>query len=147
MSNPTSNEKVQDSCSSKTAQSGCCTPAEGNGPSCCAPGGSSCGKGKALMALLIIIAAIAVGFNSWVNGAASRTGAAPQAPACSEPCDTAPGQPGKAQPASSPTQCGVTPCPSSGVQGTATQAAAPNSSSCCPAQSPGGPAPGTQPRK
>lgn len=130
MSTPTSDEEVQGSCSSKTMQSGCCPPAGGNGPSCCAPGGSSWGKGKALIALLIIIAAIAVGVNSWVKGAASRTETVTQAPFCSSPCSTASGQPGKAQPGSCPTQ----------------SAAASTSSACCPAQSQGGAAPGTQPR-
>jgi len=130
MSNPTSSEEGQGSCSSKTTQSGCCPPAGGNGSSCCAPGGSSWGKGKALIALLIIIAAIAVGVNSWVKRAVSRTEAVPQAPNRSSPCGAASGQPGKAQPGSCPSQ----------------SAAASTSSACCPAQPQSDAASGPQPR-
>jgi hypothetical protein len=130
MSTPTSSEEGQGNCSSKTTQSGCCPTADGNGPLCCAPGGSSWGKGKALIALLIIIAAIAVGVNSWVKGSVSRTEAEPQATNCSSPCGAASGQPGKTQPGSCPSQ----------------SAATSTSSSCCPAQPQSDTASGAQPR-
>ncbi len=129
MSNLAPHEEGQGTCPSKTTQSGCCPPAVDRGSSCCAPGGSSWGKGKALVALIIIIAAIAVGVNSWVKGSATRTEAAAPAPICSTPCGAASGQPGKAQPGSCPTE----------------SAAASTSSPCCPAQSQEGTAPGPQP--
>ncbi len=130
MSNPTYNGEGQSSCSSKTTQSGCCPPASGNGSSCCVPEGSSWGKGKALIALIIIIAAIAVGANSLVKGAATRTEAVPQTPTCSAPCGTASGQTAVTQPGSCPTQGGTTS----------------QSAPCCSVPPQSGAAPGPQPR-
>lgn len=130
MNNLISNEEGQGSSPSKTTQSGCCPPATGNGSSCCASEGRSWGKGKALIALIIIIAAIAVGAHSWVKGSSTRTEAVTQAPTCSSPCGTAAGESAAPQSGSCPTQSG----------------GASTSSSCCPAQSQSGTAPGLQQR-
>jgi glutaredoxin len=90
------------------SQPSCCQPAVGNGSSCCDPRGSSWGKGKALISLIIIIAAIGVGANSLLRGAATRTEAVNPASNCSPQCAAASGQSAVSKPGSCPAQCGAT---------------------------------------
>lgn len=122
MNNVTSNEEGQGGCSFKTTQSSCCQPAGGNGSSCCAPRGSFWGKGKTLIALIIIIAAIGVGAHSLVKEAATRTEAINPSANCSPQCSVSSIQPEAAKPGSCPTQSGA--------------ATASPPSSCCPAERP-----------
>jgi len=144
MNNVASDEEGQGGCSPKTIQPSCCQPAGGNRSSCCAPEGSSWRKGKTLIALIIIIAAIGVGAHSLVKGAATRTELANPASSCSPQCGVAPGQSEK--PGCCPSQSSVAACPTAGGKETSTQATPAPPSPCCPGQSPSGAAPGQQQR-
>jgi len=54
-------------CATEGAAPGCCQPAAGNLSSCCYPAEDSWKKGKALVSVIIIIAAIGVGAYSFVR--------------------------------------------------------------------------------
>lgn len=118
MSDVPSDDQEINSCSSSGAATTCCQPSDEKVSSCCNPKGGSWGKGKALLAALIILAAIGVGAVSFMRGNAAQSVAAAPASSCSTPC-------------------GATSCTNSGMKGTAA-AKAPKPASSCPAQSPCG---------
>ena len=51
----------------------CCQPAAGNASSCCTPGEASWKKGKTLVSVIIIMAAIGVGANSFLSGNSAQS--------------------------------------------------------------------------
>jgi hypothetical protein len=73
MSEVTSNEKGNNCCSAGDSGSACCQPAAGNASSCCAPEVGSWKKWKTLVSVIIIIAAIGVGANSFLNGNSAQS--------------------------------------------------------------------------
>ncbi len=73
MNDLNSDEKGKSCCPSEEAASTCCQPAAGNLSSCCAPGGASWKKGKTLVSVIIITAAIGVGANSFLNGNSAQS--------------------------------------------------------------------------
>lgn len=97
----------------------CCQPADGQESRCCGP--KSWGKCKALIAVLIILAAIAVGAHSFMRGNAAQSGAAAPASSgspscgasCTNPSATSP-QAEAANPGSGPAQSPC--CPGKAVQ-------------------------------
>ena len=125
MKNLDTNGASAGGCSSEIAPSACCRPDEKS--ACCNPQGAYWRKGKTLLAAIIIAAAIGVGAVSFMKGNPAQSVASPVASSAAQ-CETAAS------------------CPSSGVKGTSTQPAAPNSTSCCPAQSQCGAAPDLQQR-
>ena len=133
-------------CSPKTTQRSCCQPAGGNGSLCCPPKGSFWGKGKALIALIIILAAIGVGVHSLVKGAATRTEVANPTPVCSPQGSAGSGQSGASKPGFCPTQSAGASCTNSVEKGTSPQSTASTPSPCCPVQSQCGVAPGQHQR-
>jgi hypothetical protein len=73
MNDLTSDEKGKSCCASEDAASTCCQPAAGNVSSCCAPGTASWKNGKTLVSVIIIMAAIGVGANSFLNGNSAQS--------------------------------------------------------------------------
>jgi hypothetical protein len=73
MNDLTSNDKGKSCCASEDTASTCCQPATGNVSSCCAPGAVSWQKGKTLVSVIIIMAAIGVGANSFFNGNSAQS--------------------------------------------------------------------------
>jgi hypothetical protein len=73
MSDLTSNEKGKSCCAPEDPAATCCQPATGNSSSCCAPGAASWKKGKTLVSVIIILAAIGVGANSFFNGNSAQS--------------------------------------------------------------------------
>lgn len=96
------------SASPNGSQPGCCQPAVGNGSSCCNPPGGSRGKGKMLISLIVIIAAIAVGAYSLARGLSTQTGLSKTATNCSPQCCPASSQSDSSCP--NPSQSGATNC-------------------------------------
>jgi hypothetical protein len=68
MSDLLSGEKDINSSCAEGAPTACCHPADGSASACCNPQDASWNKGKLLIALIIIVAAIAVGANSFLRG-------------------------------------------------------------------------------
>jgi hypothetical protein len=73
MNDLTSDEKGKSCCASEDAASTCCQPATGNPSSCCAPRAASWKKGKTLISVIIIMAAIGVGANSFLSGNSAQS--------------------------------------------------------------------------
>ncbi len=73
MNDLTSDEKGKSCCASEDAAATCCQPAAGNVSSCCTPGEASWKKGKTLVSVIIILAAIGVGANSFFNGNSAQS--------------------------------------------------------------------------
>lgn len=93
MNHVTSNGEGIGGCSSKAAPPTCCQPVDENVSSCCNPKGGSWSKGKALISVIIIMAAIGVGATSFVRGTSTQS-------AASTPASSCPAQ----------SQCGAAPC-------------------------------------
>ena len=68
-----SDDKGKSCCASEDAATACCQPAAGNISSCCAPGEASWKKGKTLVSVIIIMAAIGVGANSFLSGNSAQS--------------------------------------------------------------------------
>jgi hypothetical protein len=73
MNDPTSDEEGKSCCASEDAAATCCQPAAGNVSSCCTPGAGSWKNGKTLVSVIIIMAAIGVGANSFFNGNSAQS--------------------------------------------------------------------------
>ncbi len=73
MNDVTSHEGAKGCCSSEDAGTICCPPADGGVSSCCSPKEVSWNKDKALVSLVIIVAAIAVGAYSFVRGTSAES--------------------------------------------------------------------------
>lgn len=101
MTKLTSNGEATDGCPSKVAPSTCCQPTDDRVSACCNPPGRSWGKGKGLIAGLIILAAIGVGATSFVKGNSSP-------PEASKPAASCPAQ----------AQCGAATCTNASANGT-----------------------------
>ena len=73
MNDLTSDEKGKSCCASEETAAACCQPASGKASSCCSPGAVSGKKWKTLVSVTIIIAAIAVGTNSFLSGNSAQS--------------------------------------------------------------------------
>ena len=73
MNDLTSAENGKSCCASEASGEACCQPAAGNVSSCCAPGAASWKRGKTLVSVIIILAAIGVGANSFFNGNSAQS--------------------------------------------------------------------------
>ncbi len=73
MNDLTSDEEGKSCCASEDAAATCCQPAAGNLSSCCAPGDASWKKGRVLVSIIIILAAIGVGANSLLSGNSAQS--------------------------------------------------------------------------
>ncbi len=73
MNDPTSNEKGISCCASEDAAATCCQPSAGNVSSCCTPGAASGKRWRTLLSVIIILAAIGVGANSFFNGNSAQS--------------------------------------------------------------------------
>ena len=73
MNDLTSDEKAKSCCAVENAGSACCQPAGGDVPTGCNPGEVPCKKGKILIGVIVILAAIAVGAYSLVRGASAQS--------------------------------------------------------------------------
>ena len=73
MSELTSDEKGKSCCATEDSGTACCQPAAGNASSCCTPGEASWKKGKTLISVIIIMAAIGVGANSFLSGNSAQS--------------------------------------------------------------------------
>lgn len=73
MNEVTSDEKEKSCCSIENSGATCCQPESENVSSCCNPGKPSWKKGKALISVIIIVAAIAVGANSFLSGNSAQS--------------------------------------------------------------------------
>jgi hypothetical protein len=73
MNDVTSDEKGKSCCGSEDAAATCCQPAAGNASSCCAPEAVSGKKWKTLVSVIIILAAIGVGANSFLSGNSAQS--------------------------------------------------------------------------
>lgn len=127
MTNVNSNGEGTGGCSSKVAPSTCCQPPDGKESSCCNLKSGSWGKGKRLISLIIIMAAIGVGATSLV----SKT---PTQPEASKPAASCPAQP----------QCGAATCTNPSVSENSTQSEGSKPASSCPTQSQCSPAAGAK---
>ncbi|MBI5570448.1 MAG: hypothetical protein HY914_10925 [Desulfomonile tiedjei] len=82
----------------------CCSSADGQGSSCCNPKQRSWSRGRTLISVIVITAAIAVGTHSWVTGTSLQSGkTTPTQPFSSSLAErsSAPGDgPGKLKPQS-----------------------------------------------
>jgi hypothetical protein len=87
MHNVTSNGEGTGGCSSKVAPSTCCQYEKVS--LCCNPKGGSWGKGKVLISLIIILAAIGVGAASFMRGNSTQAVAANPAPCAPNQCGAA----------------------------------------------------------
>ena len=65
-------EKGKSCCAVENAASSCCQPTAGNVSSCCSPRDGSWSKGKVIISVIIIVAAIGVGANSFVRGTSTQ---------------------------------------------------------------------------
>lgn len=74
MNRSTSGEKEEPCCSGLESASPCCDPAAGTLSSCCSPRDVPLNKGKLILSLLIILAAIGVGVHSLVKGSSAQSG-------------------------------------------------------------------------
>ena len=113
MDNETSHGEGIGGCSSKGAPSTCCQSVDEKDSSCCNPKGGSWGKGKALLAALIIMMAIGVGTVSFMRGKAAQPLAATSASCPPTQCGAASCQSVVSKPGSScptPSQCGAASC-------------------------------------
>ena len=72
MNDVTRDDKETACCPSDAALPTCCQPADGKTSPCCNPKDGSRGKGKALIALIIIVAAIGLAANSLVRGTSAQ---------------------------------------------------------------------------
>jgi hypothetical protein len=68
-----SGEKGKSCCAVEDSGAACCQPAAGNASSCCAPGAVSGKKWRTLVSVIIIMAAIGVGANSFLNGNSAQS--------------------------------------------------------------------------
>jgi len=73
MNEVTSDEKGKSCCAIEDSGATCCQPETGNVSSCCNPGEASWKKSKALVSMIIIMAAIAVGANSFLSGNSAQS--------------------------------------------------------------------------
>ncbi len=73
MNDLTSGEKGQSCCASEDTAAACCQPATGNVSSCCSPGEGSWKRWKTLVSVIIIMAAIGLGANSFFNGNSAQS--------------------------------------------------------------------------
>ncbi len=73
MNEVTSDEKGKSCCAIKDSETTCCQPEAENASSCCNPGKASWGKGKTLISVIIIMAAIAVGANSFLSANSAQS--------------------------------------------------------------------------
>lgn len=73
MNDLTSDEQGKSCCASEDSAATCCQPTAGNSSSCCAPGAASWKKGKTLVSVIIILAAIGVGANSFFSGNSAQS--------------------------------------------------------------------------
>lgn len=73
MSDVTSNEKGKSCCPIEDSGPTCCQPEAGNVSSCCNPGEASWKKRKAIVSMIIIMAAIGVGANSFLSGNSAQS--------------------------------------------------------------------------
>ncbi len=73
MNDVTRDDKNKACCPSDTGLPTCCQPADGKTSPCCNPKDGSWGKGKALIALIIIVAAIGLAANSLVRGTSAQS--------------------------------------------------------------------------
>lgn len=89
MNHLTSNGNGTGDCSSKGAPSTCCQTVDEKVSSCCNPNSGSWGRGKALLAAIIILAAIGVGAVSFLRGNAAQPQAATPAPCAPNQCGAA----------------------------------------------------------
>ncbi len=73
MNSETRDEKEMGGCSCKDPSPTCCPLPNGNESSCCSPTNESGNKGKTLISIIIIMAAIGVGANSLVRGTSAQS--------------------------------------------------------------------------
>jgi hypothetical protein len=73
MSDVTSDEKGKSCCASEDPGATCCQPAAGSLSLCCAPGAVSWKTGKTVVSVVIILAAIGMGANSFFNGNSAQS--------------------------------------------------------------------------
>jgi hypothetical protein len=72
MNNPDSDVKGKCSCAEDDAAAACCQPSDGKPSSCCNPKEVSLTKGKVIISVIIITAAIVVGANSFLRGTSAQ---------------------------------------------------------------------------
>lgn len=73
MNESTSGGRGESCCAAQDSASTCCEPTARSLSSCCSPGAGSSNKGKLLVSLLIILAAIGVGVHSLVRGTSAQS--------------------------------------------------------------------------
>jgi len=73
MNEVTPHESGKGCCASEDSGATCCQPEAANVSSCCKPGEASRNKRKALISVIIITAAIAVGVNSFLSGNSAQS--------------------------------------------------------------------------
>ena len=73
MNELTSDEKGKSCCAIEDSGAACCQPDAGNVSSCCSPECASWKKGKTLVSVIIIMAAIGVGANSFLSGNSAQS--------------------------------------------------------------------------
>jgi hypothetical protein len=73
MNDLTSGGRGKSCCTSEAAAVACCQPAAGKASSCCAPGPVSAKKWKTPVSVIIILAAIGVGANSFLSGNSAQS--------------------------------------------------------------------------
>jgi hypothetical protein len=73
MSELASDEKGKSCCTTADSKTACCQSEPANVSSCCSPGEASWEKGKTLIAVIIIVAAVAVGTHSFLSGNSAQS--------------------------------------------------------------------------
>ena len=73
MSEVAPDEKGKSCCATADSKTACCQSEPANASSCCSPGETSWKKGKTLIAVIIIIAAVAVGTHSFLSGNSAQS--------------------------------------------------------------------------
>lgn len=73
MNEVTSDENGKSCCAVADSVTPCCQPEAGNVSSCCNPGKASHQNGKTMVSVIIIMAAIAVGTNSFLSGNSAQS--------------------------------------------------------------------------
>jgi hypothetical protein len=73
MSEVTSDEKGKSCCTTADSKTVCCQSEPANASSCCTPGEASWRKGKTLISVIIIVAAVAVGTHSFLSGNSAQS--------------------------------------------------------------------------
>jgi hypothetical protein len=73
MNEVTSDEKGKSCCAIEDSGATCCQPEAGSVSSCCNPGEASWKKGKTLVSVIIIVAGIGVGANSFLSGNSAQS--------------------------------------------------------------------------